>query len=270
MGLSVDDVIILGSYSCPEHSLSHAPLEDQYFGSIIQHGCKVDYLDTDSLAQLSGISIKTFRKEKENHWYRIFKFSEATKKCFDWQIKTDGVGCSVVLKTETLRPIPAEKPESESDDPMAMACMDWKAQRELKDMMALQGKTIFIGMDPGRKDIVSCVRTDLPTGAEKATSLSTAQYYNDAKMNQRKKKMRHHLRKAGLTQRNREMPSLKVFTVAQFEEAVRYIFMPQLDQLIDLKCSRAVKKLRWRVYIHKYQTLDAFCKKLLSGIPDKS
>jgi len=74
-------------------------------------------LDTDALAQLSGIDIQDFRKDKEANWYKNFKFSEATKKCFDWQIKTDGVGCSVVLKTVTLRSIPPEKPESESDDP---------------------------------------------------------------------------------------------------------------------------------------------------------
>ena len=65
-------------------------------------------------------------------------------------------------------------------------------------------------------------------------------------------------------------PLSKFFFVAEFEDAVRYIFVPELERLINLKCSRPVKKLRWRVYIHKYQTLDAFCKKLLDGIQDKS
>src|SRR6185437_3753874 len=97
----------------------------------------------------------------------------------------------------------------------------WKEIKQRQEHDKLQGKNILIGIDPGRKDIATCVREDLRDGSEKVTSLSNALFYNDAKVKQRQKKMRHHLREAGLTEWNRTMPSFKVFIVSEFEEAIR-------------------------------------------------
>src|SRR5690242_6370364 len=93
-------------------------------------------LDTDALASLTKTPISQFRLDKETNWYKNFKISNTAKKCFDFQIKTDGVGCSVLLKKVTMLPIPPEKSESDPDNDL-IDCMDWKTRRELQDRNAL-------------------------------------------------------------------------------------------------------------------------------------
>ena len=142
--------------------------------------------------------------------------------------------------------------------------------KEKQEFDKLQGKDILIGIDPGRKDIASCVKKDLVLEEEEAISLSNAQYYNDSKMNERIKKMNTYIRESGLGSWINSMPSFKCFFINDFEENIRKIFVPELTALIRMKNQRKVKKLRWRCFIHKYKTLDSFCQKLLKHVYNKS
>ena len=218
-------------------------------------------IDTDALASLLKIPVPEFRGNKEKHWFSNFKFSNTIRKCFDFQIKTDGVGCSLVLKKELL--IPKEKNKESSGD-------QWKKEKEEMEYQLLQDKEILIGIDPGRKDIATCVRKNLKTRKEDEFSLSNGQYYNDSKMKERLKKMRHHLREAGLNKWVLTLPSYKCSSLPELENAIKKTFVPQLEDLIIMKNQRKTKHLRWRCYIHKFKTLDVFCKKLLEGVQDKS
>jgi hypothetical protein len=128
-------------------------------------------IDTNALYGLlgsklrTGVGLQEFANTQNIHWARVFKLPRARlspiqnepKKMFDYMIKTDGVGASVVCCKFVTR-----SPEM---DPRT---------RENTVSDCLGNDRVWVGIDPGSKSIVTAAKERAHIGY----SLSNKQYYN--------------------------------------------------------------------------------------------
>ena len=104
------------------------------------------------------------------------------KTLFNFLIKTDGLGSSVVLcRWKRKDPELANKTAAERAN-------IWKERFELAaekercrlKTVASQSDVRWIGVDPGRKDVMSCVDEPTPEGEVYSMSFSNARYHTES------------------------------------------------------------------------------------------
>lgn len=209
------------------------------------HTMKAKYItiDTDVLYRLVDTDIDkySFGLLQYEMWRKYFKikpkyFSKRLK--FNCMIKTDGVGCTLILykwlKTKDKKSENIELPENP----------DW------------------IGIDPGRKDIfTSC------DSSGNINKLSNKQYYYKSKFWERTRKINKLIKNSQLDDLMKHMPTSKTNCSDCTLLLMDYLFenKNQVDKYFSMQCSRYIRHNRWRCYIHKSKTLDDACKSILSG-----
>ena len=61
------------------------------------------------------------------------------------------------------------------------------------------------------------------------------------------------------------MPSCSYEQTGCLTNYLKYVFQNgKFDKMLDLRCSRHYKKLRWRCYIHNKLTINRFCEEMLT------
>lgn len=201
-------------------------------------------IDTDVLYSLvdSDIDRSSFGLLQYEMWKQYFKikpkyFKEKLR--FNCMIKTDGVGCTVIL--------------------YKWINTNYKVDNDIKN---LPKKPDWIGIDPGRKDIfTSCDESG------NIVKLSNRQYYEKSKFWERTRKINKLIEHNGLNMLMKNMPTCKTDCSYNTLLLMTYLFnnKNKLNEYLEIQCTRYIRHNRWRCYIHKHKTLDDACKKILSG-----
>ena len=227
---------------------------------LYSHTPKYVTIDTDALWGLlggrtgTGVSLQDFASKQNLLWPTVFKIpacllglDNGPKKAFDYMVKTDGVGVSVVCcrwVREPLR-VTEEHCERTSGD--------------------LGSDAVWVGIDPGTKSIVSTAREG---DAHSGYSLSNKRFYHDCKMHERTFAKDLHLKEAGLLEWLKATPSPKTSrSVNMVEHLAHLLGSPLYAKVLDIHHHRREKLLRWKVNIHKKKTLDAACKAIIGDTP---
>lgn len=206
---------------------------------------KYIHIDTDVLADLIGNTPAKLRQNGVHAaWSRFLHLDPNTRTKFDYHFLTDGVGASLLCKREIYLPrkgtLVAVPPTVHNNQP------------------------IVIGIDPGSNSIATCIRRDLRTGQEENMALGTRQYYEEAGMTFRTQKAKRLIRDADLSTWLGQWPSFKSTSAQDTTSRLASILeSPNFKALLDLKCTRKYKRLRFNVDIKKKATLDGFCLKLI-------
>lgn len=201
-------------------------------------------VDTDVLYSLvdSDMDKTSFGLLQYEMWREHFKIKSKyfrDKLRFNCMIKTDGVGCTVIL-------------------------YKWVNVNLKKndDINKLPDNPEWIGVDPGRKDIfTSC------DDQGNINKLSNRQYYKECKFWERTNKMNKSIKDSELNTLMKDMPTSKTHCSYNTLYLMNYLYdnKYKIDEYFKIQCSRYIRHNRWRCYIHKNKTLDKVCKKILLG-----
>lgn len=227
-------------------------------------------IDTDILYDLVKSDLtkrprKEFGMQREDQWRRYTRikskfFSEGSDKKFNCEIKTDGVGCSVVLYKWILCPkVKSTKQEKEEK----------RQQRVEAHLQSLPNpdEIRWVGADPGRKDILSASDEE-----GYRFTLSSKKYYSSCKFIQKRDWKLRKLKELGIHDFLLALPTLKTHCSESTQ-----LYLAQLQKnsshmqvLFGLECARSTRHKRWKSYMHRQITLDNFCKDLLLGQPENT
>lgn len=234
-------------------------------------------LDTDCLYRLLNghycfpVDQVTFGKEQSKWFKHFFKIPKRfmtpgiDKTVFNFMIKTDGVGASVVLARWKKK---VKKTEYDGDKKAYAKMMQEKKKLErerdhdrLRSILIQEG-SIYIGVDPGKKDVM----TSIVEGERVGKHWSNDRYYTESKFRVRRVKATRYIQESGLHTYNNGMPAYASGLYSSFK--MRYLahVLGSVDftHLFDLKCSHRYKKLRWSSYMHNQKTVRKFCEELIA------
>ena len=242
-------------------------------------------LDCDALYQVCG-NLSVFTDHRSNkkefglaqEWvfsklFRIPKrfFQHAQdKRTFNFMIKTDGVGASVVLsrwKAKDREIIDA--PSIEEKAKIYKARQELKRKNELRALriVAQDERSCWIGIDPGRKDVMTTYKENDGT----FRNFSNARYYTESNFKQRIQKAKLYATQEGLLKWSLGTPSLKYGTSHSMRIYLGYVLSDNFEKMLDMVNTKKYKKLRWRCYIHNQKTIYEFCKEILQDCkPEKT
>ena len=218
-----------------------------------------------TLVDCKGVSVSAFGLNREDRWREYFKirsafFADGCRRRFNCEIRTDGVGCSFNLVEWRATPKYIE-----------MTADEKQKRREEKHAIKLASlppadETRWIGADPGRKDLMTAV--DEQQGTHRSSyNLSGKTYYHQSKFTERKEWKDRQLKMDGeLGQFVLALPTSKTVCAAATESYLQHLHNHTaiMDRRFNLEWRRSTRHKRWRSYIHKYKTLDAYCKTLYS------
>ena len=192
-------------------------------------------IDTD--LDISSFGLLQFEMFKKYFKIKSKYFGEKLK--FNCMIKTDGVGCTVILYKWT----------------------DINNKKE-NTIIKIPENPQWIGIDPGRKDIfTSCDEWG------NINKLSNRQYYESSKFWERTRKMNKYIKNNQLDDLMRYMPTSKSHCSDNTLLLMDYLFhnKEKINLYFKIQCTRNTRHLRWRCYIHKHKTLDNACKKIVGN-----
>lgn len=200
-------------------------------------------IDTDVLYNLIDIDMdkSSFGLLQYEMWQENFKIKSkylGEKLKFNCMIKTDGVGCTVIL----------------------YKWMDTNHKKKDNTIVNLPENPQWVGIDPGRKDIfTSCDESG------RINKLSNRQYYDKSKFWERTRKMNKLIEDNKIDELMKNMPTSKTDCSDNTLLLMNYIFSykKKIDLYFKIQCTRYIKHNRWRCYIHKHKTLDDACKRIL-------
>ena len=218
-------------------------------------------IDTDVLHSLvkSNISKALFGNNQIGYWQQFTnikpKYLQANKK-FNMMVKTDGVGCSVVIFRDNTYNKTASS----------------EAVRKKRKLDARQGfldnlpeDVKWVGVDPGRRDLLSAGWED-----GRRFNVSNGSYYTQCKYRKRQAHTTRKIEELCLSEFMGNMPSSKTDRSTQTMAYLNYLFEHQnkLQELFDLQCTRNIRQHRWKAYIHTQKTLDRICHRLTKDHPN--
>lgn len=202
-------------------------------------------IDTDVLYSLidtdmnqSSFGLLQYEMWQENFKIKSKYFSDKLK--FNCMIKTDGVGCTVIL--------------------YKWININNKKKKE-ENILKLPENPQWIGIDPGRKDVfTSCDEYG------NINKLSNKQYYDRSKFWERTRKMNKCILNNNIESFMMNMLTFKTNCSDNTLVLMNYLFdnKEKVDLYFKIQCTRYIRHNRWRCYIHKNKTLDKACKKILS------
>jgi hypothetical protein len=212
----------------------------------------------------TGVTMKEFGMEQDEHWNQYFKLKQKhfksetnpdPKVMFGYMIKTDGAGASVLLKrwVDMKKWSKTEKAEWKlSQD---------RSRKSVRDRVKDLGRDAdWIGIDPGRKDIVTAWREH----DAKAINVSNGRYYHECGMTRRKHKWKMWEKETSVHDFSNGAPSIALGHSYNIELHIKYyINNYKYMDLLRLRCCRRVKRLRWDVYVKKQESLDRYCKEII-------
>jgi hypothetical protein len=233
-------------------------------------------IDTRSLHQLlggtrgTGVNEVQFRARREEFFRLHFNLpsklftADTNTPCFNYMIDTDGVGASVHIfrwKWIIIRP-------NETSAARERRLTEAREERlshlyENVQRRANQHDLRWIGVDPGRKNVVTASQLD-DDNDHWSYKLTSGEYHTRIKANERKEKKEAHLRRANVLEWLNQSPTLKTHSSAATLSCIQRSFASNhMHEIFDINTARKAKHLRWRVYIHRLKTIDNACKAML-------
>jgi hypothetical protein len=247
---------------------------------IYTHDAKYIRIDTISLFEMlgrtraTGLQREEFQIQRQeifrthfNLPSRLFSNNDRIPH-FSYMIDTDGVGASVHVfrwKWILIR-------ENESNAARQERLANAREERlntlyEGIQERADQQNLTWIGVDPGRKNVVTAAELD-DENDHWSFKLTAKEYHHRIKANERKQQKEACFRRAGVLDWLQESPTMKTHSAGASLECIRRTFATNhLSRVFAVTNSRQAKHLRWRVHIHRMKTLDQVCRAIAGDNP---
>lgn len=187
-------------------------------------------------------------KEFTNIKQKYISTKENKNHCFNFMIKTDGLGMSMIMFRKQKM--------NEKGSKIA----------KIDPYYGVEPDPVFIGIDVGKKDIC----TAMIDGSDKPLNYSSRQLYHEAKYFYRTREMNKRI-KTFPHFNNEQMPTSKCHGSDIFLIYLKHLdtYKEELEGIFDLYQSKVVKRLRIKCDIEKSKSMDRYCNKLFEG-QDKS
>ena len=274
-GLRIFEHFLKREYAEKSAKLKNIPLVPK--NDIKMHYVDFDAVGVKGLCEDVHIKLKK-KKNKENKaankeedevlrsilyeegWTRIFKMKSINsiggkKWRFDRCIATDGVACSIryYRKKEVCTETRSNKRFKKSED-VSLASLPTTTNHHIN----LEGRRI-IGIDPGRKNIASCIELDPNTRRiVKKTTLTSRQFYCDSGYTKHTENIqRNWLREENYKLANEELS--KCHSLKSYLEA----YIKHYNILWRTKTAKKWRRGNFRVYGLKKRTLDTFINRIV-------
>lgn len=237
-------------------------------------------LDTDVLYELfhylplfSGLQKKTFGLQQDVVFSTLFKipkklmYHEKDKRLFNYMIKTDGVGASVVTAKWIEKDVEISQCETKEERiKIYKQRNDDRLKKEETHLLQVLQKEDcqLIGIDPGKNDVMTSINEDY-----QSYSVSNKRYYTESRFNYRTDKVKVYERQYNLHKWLLQIPSLKGSTTVVSLQYIKYVLSQRFKDRLAMVTSRKYKKLRWKVYIENQKTVQRFCKEIVAdSVPE--
>ena len=269
------------AYTTQESRLKWIYLLNQFIETIPRRTCtllptytyqaKYITIDTDVLHDLidKKSNKRSFGENQIENWLKVSRIPRRYRPrddnyYFNFMVKTDGVGCSVLLRKWIF--IAAKSSEEKEKKSWTPPSYDTTSNVEyLINSASGETSKFFIGIDPGRKDVISYI-----DDFETKRSISNNEYYTRCRFRFRTQKMLTWAKKENLYEWERSFPSMSKGTVRAFETYLHFLFETDNHaKMVKFRTSRKVKKLRWTCHIHKQLAIDGICKELIGSYNKK-
>jgi len=214
--------------------------------------------DLPSTANGKRMTITEFGTLREDRWKQYTNIKNkyfSDQKRFNCMIKTDGVGCSVVLFQ--WNKVQKEKKSEEQKREAKQQCYEAKLAAVPNEANAR-----IVGCDPGRKDLLSA-----SDEAGNRYVLTNKRYYRDCKFVERRNWKVKQLQRLHIYPFLLKMETSKTYDSAHTLFYLQYLLdnKDKMNLLFELELYHRTRKKRWRSYIHKQKTLDQFCLSMIDG-----
>ncbi len=219
-------------------------------------------------------------------WNSIFTFETVNgykKRVFDYHIKTDGVSASIMFKREgeprvsdrqkkkqKLEPKKKEKKSTKSQEVKKEEKEEKHVKKqlrtfELEHVSMYNDAEIVIGLDPGRRDLFTCVESTDFEEDKTDVHMSTIEYRHLAGMNKRRAYINNLIKKNKQVQQYVDRSETqKVHTVADYKKYLEHE-LTNLQTNMDFYYQKKITKQGFKAYIRKYQALDQACQRITHG-----
>lgn len=255
----------------------------------------------------TGMSDYTFLRQQKAQWQRYFRLPdylwrrEVDKKTFGYMIRTNGHVASVhtcIWRTPDQELNAAYEGGYQADvyRDRAIAWNDKHLQKLQALVAADDGNDdgdgcAWIGVDPGRKDVMTIVKGVKPdqhpshkkyktrkvkpgeeeeealvNGDECVQHFSNQRYYTECGFVLRRRRTLKYLEQAQVRTWLQQAPTVKKGGLQQHQLALQYKLQPKFLDCLELRCQKKLLKLRWDCYIKKQRTVHKFCKEMLEGV----
>ena len=266
-------------------------------------------IDTDVLYNLMGrkkgtnLTLQEFANEENqlDMWKHTFKLKDkwleldSKKKSFNYQILTDGVGCSLIFKKfrvvkkktnqvgkqeETKKESSFEKNISKSK--LAREKKELKKQqyteqkkeeknenKEFEKHPMLSDKTVYIGFDPGASSVLTTV-TQIPFSSIEITKgFSSKEYHHRCHHKQRLQYNKNHLKHLENWMTN--TPTKQTMSSYCFMKYLNHVNMKEFCNSLQKFHFRWKTRLKkWNEYIQQQKTLHSICEEIISTVPKEN
>jgi hypothetical protein len=227
-------------------------------------------------AKQVGMPLTIFASQQLEQWNTYFDLPSPllakaiNRKSFNFMIKTDGCGVSVVTCKWKL-----VDQELASCTTKAEFASVYKARREAQELIAMtnmrkvakKADCGWIGIDPGRRDVMAVTKRKGDGGLpEKHLHFSNRRYYTESRFRLQTRRMANILEEDDLDIWNRGIPSAKFGGVVQQRHVLQYVLGRTMEDMLRVVCSMPVKKQRWKTHIENSRTVDRFCREILNNM----
>ena len=114
----------------------------------------------------------------------------------------------------------------------------------------------WVGVDPGRKNVVTAFKLD-DDNEHCSFELSSTVSQIGIKANERKEKKDTQIRKAGVSEWLLKSPTMKTHSAAATLSCIQRTFASNhLHQIVNINSRRKTKHMRWKVYMHRLKAID--------------
>ena len=183
-----------------------------------------------------------FRAHARQHWEAHFRLTKAEgkniRRNFYYIIKTDGLAVSAVLT----------KPK-EVDTPIPERNVSILSKR-------------VIGVDPGRKDLVTC--TWMHDGNQQSSKYSNKEYQQKIGLKKAGTKRKEWMKEAALYEAMTQLPSAKTPSTVAMRTHIVALF-GILDRVLELNGKRRVRSLKFSQHCLRQRVMYDICKRITDG-----
>ena len=234
-----------------------------------------DYLKAKEKKKLNILTDSFWKRDEEivnQIWREVFQVEkyETSRRKFAYVMSTNGYDVTVTLQVpKTEAELKKEREEKEKGKNRKRKADEEARDEEDKEYDAFpascNGFETFIGIDPGRTNVITAYSGDMTRNGKKSSCLMISQreYYSRIHQNDFNK-YQERVRK-GDTNYNtilQFMPTMKTGSFDAFKEAVRYRLLYQ-DMLFDYAAKKAFRRYRFRSKVYKQKVLDEICRMIV-------
>jgi hypothetical protein len=233
---------------------------------------KFIFIDTNILFDLSRDfhnykDTTKFGHDQRKNWLKFFRIEKylnnnITSYNFKYSIRSDGYSvCISLIKRYLVKKVSEEeakerekqKKREKKEKENQIIYDEFLIEKDLDENIKY-----IIGIDPGRKNYVTCVRRNLETGEEQIKIFSTNRYYEECGFRHKTSFFRHKYEYKNIKEWMSLIPTIKTLDHNDIIKYLEYIQV-HIGTLYKISFNNTIRKLNFSTYRLKQKTVDLMC-----------